>query len=179
MALGECWLLPTLTIRLGRAALIKTTLSQPKGAAWCLGWKFQSHLVDMYFFFLVEFFWCLFNFFFSPRRPIHISLVVCKMRVLSSLALVMHFLNFKNPSLQKLIFLVRVLFPFVCFQTTQQLFQNIMTLGCAFHRAVSKKSLRSTWTSTEAIQRNSSFSCTFLMAQPEDKQRNNIIACAC
>lgn len=87
----------------------------------------------------------------------------------------MHFLNFKNPSLQKLVFLVRVLFPVVCFQTTQQLLQNIMTLGCAFHRAVSKKSLRSTWTSIEAIQQNSSFSCTFLMAQLEDKERNNVI----
>lgn len=113
-------------------------------------------------------------FFSSPRRPIHISLVACKMWILNSLALVMHFLNFKNPSLQKLVFLLRVLFPFVCFQTTQQLLQNLMTSGCAFHKAVSKKSLRSTWTSIEAIQQNSSFSSTFLMAQPEGQERDNI-----
>lgn len=50
MGLWECWLFPTLAISLGRAALIGTMLSQPKGPSWCLGWKFQSHLVGMYFF---------------------------------------------------------------------------------------------------------------------------------
>lgn len=79
--------------------------------------------------------------FLSPsRKPIHIALVACKRGALSSLALVMYFLNFKKPSLQKLLFLVGVVFSFVCFQTTQQLLQNIMNLGCAFHKAASKKS---------------------------------------
>lgn len=32
-----------------------------------------------------------------------------------------------------------------------------------------------TWTSIVAVQHNSSFSCTFSMAQPEDKERNNVI----
>lgn len=42
MALQECWLFPALKIRLSRAALIETMLSQPKGSSWCVGWKFQS-----------------------------------------------------------------------------------------------------------------------------------------
>ena len=57
--------------------------------------------------------------FFPPRKPIHIALVTCKRGALSSLALVMHFLNLKNPSLERLLFLVGVVFSFVRFQTTQ------------------------------------------------------------
>lgn len=84
----------------------------------------------------------VFFFFFFPLQGSPSALLWwhAKGELLSSLALVMYFLNFKKPSLQKLLFLVGVVFSFVCFQTTQQLLQNIMNLGCAFHKAASKES---------------------------------------